>query len=204
MNNKKPDRINKAIAIFRANGGILKTSQALQKGIHQEILYGLQKAGHIIKISRGLYRLNEMPALGEPDLITVTLRIPNAVICLISALAFHGITNQIPHHVDIAIRSNSKLPKLAYPPIKTYWYPESNFETGIEKHEVDGILVPIYSPERTIMDCFKYRNKIGLDVAVEALKLYRERGQMKISLLAEYAKMNRVLKIVRPYLEALT
>jgi len=203
MKNGKTDRVTKAISIFRDSGGILRTSQALAKGIHREILYGLRQMGKIVEISRGLYRLKEMPDLGAPDLITVSLRIPNGIICLISSLAFHDITTQIPHHVDIAIRSDSKLPKLDYPPIKTYWYPEKYFGIGVERHELDGQLVPIYCPERTIMDCFKYRNKIGLDVAVEALKLYHERGKMKTELLAEYARMNRVRKIVSPYIEAL-
>jgi predicted transcriptional regulator of viral defense system len=203
MQPKRQDRFGRAIEIYEANGGILRTSQAIKFGVHQATIYTLRDQGILIEIARGVHRLADLPSLGNPDFIAVTLKIPKAVICLISALSFHDLTTQIPHFVYLAVRRTAMSPKLNYPPIRVFRYAAGHFDKGIDNHEIDGRMVRIYSPERTIMDCFKYRNRIGLDVAVEALKIYRERGRMKTELLAEYARMNRVRKIVAPYLEAM-
>ena len=102
-----------------------------------------------------------MKPISEPDIITVALRIPNAVICLISALSYHNITTQIPHMVFIALEKGAETPRIDYPPISVHRLSGESFTAGIEVYEIDGVSVKVYSPEKTIVDCFKFRNKIG-------------------------------------------
>jgi predicted transcriptional regulator of viral defense system len=192
-----------AKSIFRKHGGTLRTRDAIQAGIHPRTLYAMKEAGLIERLTRGLYRLVDLPGLGDPDLISVALRVPNSVICLISALAFHEITTQIPHAVYLALRQGSRPPKLDHPPISIFWFKGPAFSEGIEVHEVDRVPVRVYSPEKTLADCFKHRNKIGIDVAVEALRLYRKHKPLRADDLVRFAEICRVKKIMRPYLEAI-
>jgi predicted transcriptional regulator of viral defense system len=192
-----------AKSIFLEHGGTLRTRNAIQAGIHPRTLYAMKEAGILERLTRGLYRLVDLPRLGSPDLITVTLRVQNSVICLISALAFHEITTQIPHAVYLALRQGSRSPKLDHPPIRVFWFEGPAFTEGIETHDIDGVPVRIYSPEKTLADCFKHRNKIGIDVAIEALKLYRKHKPLRADQLVRYAKICRVEKVMRPYLEAI-
>jgi len=189
--------------VFNEHGGMLRTSKAIQLGIHPRTLYALRDAGEIERVGRGLYRLSTAPPLSSPDLITVAIRIPRAVVCLISALAHHGLTTQVPHAVDLALPSHAQVPKIDGIPLRVYWYSEPSFSAGIDVVKADGISVRVYSPEKSITDCFKYRNKIGLDVAVEALRTYRERTRRpNLQALARFALVNRVERVMRPYLEA--
>jgi predicted transcriptional regulator of viral defense system len=197
------DRFKKARNIFHRHGGVLRMSEALYAGIHRRMLYSMLEAGVIEQLSRGLYRLADLPPLGNPDLVSVSLKIPNGVICLISALAYHEITTQVPHEVYVALDRGTEAPRLNHPPLRVFWFSGESFTVGIEKHKIDSVPVRIYSPEKTIADCFKYRNKIGLDIAVEALKLYRERKRFRSDDLVKFSKACRVEKIMRPYLEAL-
>ncbi len=188
---------------FREHGGMLRTSNALRLGIHPRSLYALRDSGEVLPVGRGLYRLAKAPALTNPDGIKVALRIPRAVVCLISALAHHELTTQIPHYVDIALPSHAQVPKVDGVPIRVFWFPPRAFEAGVEKVIVDRVPIKIYSAEKTIADCFKYRNKIGIDVAIEALRTYRERvRKLPVNKLMEYARISRVEKVMRPYLEA--
>ena len=193
----------KAKSSFRLHGGILKTSEAIRIGIHPRTLYQLQDAGIIEKLSRGLYRLADLPALGNPDLVSVALKVPNGVICLISALSFHEITTQIPHQVYIAVPRGTEPSRIDHPPVRTFWFTGAAFTEGIETYTVDGINIRVYSLEKTVADCFKYRNKIGLDTAIEALKLYRKHEHFNIDSLIKYARICRVEKVIHPYMEAL-
>jgi predicted transcriptional regulator of viral defense system len=197
------DRFKKARNIFHRHGGVLRMSEALYAGIHRRMLYSMLETGVIEQLSRGLYRLADLPPLGNPDLVSVSLKIPNGVICLISALAYHEITTQVPHEVYVALDRGTETPRLNHPPLRVFWFSGESFTVGIEKHKIDSVPVRIYSPEKTIADCFKYRNKIGLDIAVEALKLYRERKRFRSDDLVKFSKACRVEKIMRPYLEAL-
>ncbi|MBI2411741.1 MAG: type IV toxin-antitoxin system AbiEi family antitoxin domain-containing protein [Deltaproteobacteria bacterium] len=203
MRNLERDRFEKAKNIFRQHGGILKMSEAVQAGIHRKMLYAMRDAGIIEKLDRGLYRLADLPPLGNPDLVSVAMKVPTGVICLISALSFHEITTQIPHEVYIALRRGTESPRLKHPPVRVFRFTGEAFTEGIETPKVDGIQIRIYNPEKTLADCFKYRNKIGLDIAVEALKLYRERKRVKVNEVMRYARICRVEKVMRPYLEAL-
>jgi predicted transcriptional regulator of viral defense system len=166
------------------------------------MLYSLRDKGIIEQVSRGIYRLVELPPISNPDLVTVSLRFPNAVICLISALAYHDITTQIPHAVSVAVRRKSRIPSLDYPPIQAHRFSNEAYNSGIEEHLIDGVPVRIYSAEKTLADCFKFRNKIGMDVALEALKLYKTRKEFNLGELLKYARICRVAQVMRPYLEA--
>ncbi|MDZ7769693.1 MAG: type IV toxin-antitoxin system AbiEi family antitoxin domain-containing protein [Woeseiaceae bacterium] len=188
---------------FRRGGGILRTGEALDQGIHPRTLYAMRDAGLLERLDRGLYRLTDLPPLSDPDIVTVANKIPRGVICLISALHFHDITTQIPHEVSIAVSRGTEPPRLDYPPIRLYWFSGAAFTAGIETHRIDRTPVQIYSAEKTLADCFKYRNKIGMDTVLEALTLYRDQHKSKPRKLIEYAKVCRVEKVMRPYLEAL-
>jgi predicted transcriptional regulator of viral defense system len=193
----------KAINLFRERGGTLRTSEALRLGIHPRTLYALRDAGALEQLSRGLYRLSEMPPLAHPDLVTVALKVPQAVICLLSALAFHELTTQIPHAVHIAVESRAEAPRLGYPPLRVFWFSGLAWREGIETHMLDDVPVRIYSPTKSVADTFKYRNKIGLDVALEALRLYRRHPAFDVGELLGYARVCRVENVIKPYLEAL-
>ena len=153
-------------------------------------------------VSRGLYRLAALPPIENPDLVAAATRFPNAVICLISALDWHGITTQIPHQVHLAVERDARLPVLDYPPVAGYRFSGQAFSAGIEQVEVDGMSLHVYDPEKTLADCFKFRNRIGMDVVLEALELYRTRKTFLPGKLMEYARICRVANVMAPYLEA--
>ena len=196
-------RFDRAVGIFKKHGGILRTAQALRAGIHPGTLYAMRDSGALEAISRGVYRLANSPPLGNPNLVTVATRVPGGVICLISALAFYELTTQIPHEVHVALPRGAEEPRLDHPPIKTYRFTGEAFTEGVEGHELDGVSVRIYSPEKTLADCFKFRNQVGLDTVMEAVRFYRERRSIKVDDLMRYAGICRVKKIIRPYLEAI-
>jgi len=159
--------------LFTKHGGTLRTSQAMRLGIHPRTLYALRDHGEIERVGRGIYRLASASPLTNPDWTAIMSRLPRAVICLISALAHHGLTTQVPHTSDIALPSHSQIPKLDGIAIRVFWFSEPSLSAGVEIVTIDGTDVRVYSAEKTIADCFKYRNKIGLDVAVEGLREYR-------------------------------
>src|SRR4030042_950790 len=200
---KNQNRFEKARNIFKRHGGVLRMSEALQAGIHRRMLYSMLEAGLIEQLSRGLYRLADLPPLGNPDLVSVSLKVPSGVICLISALAYHQITTQVPHGVYVALERGTEVPRLDYPPLRLFWFSGQSFTHGIETHKIHGVPVRMYRPQKKIADCFKYRNKIGIDTAIEALKLYREKKRFKSNDLMQFARVCRVEKVIRPYLEAL-
>src|ERR1700738_2247723 len=188
---------------FRRSGGMLRTGAALRAGIHPRRLYDMRDEGVVEELSRGLYRLADLPPLGSPDLVTVALKIPAGVVCLISALAYHEITTQIPHEVHLALPRGAEPPRLKHPPLRVFWFTGHAFTEGIETHEVDGIRIRVYSPEKTLADCFKYRNKLGLDTVLEALRLYRSRKRPNVDELMKFARVCRVAKGMRPFLNAI-
>ncbi len=202
MTNKGINKqVDAAKQIFRRHDGILKTGEALSQGIHRRTLYAKRDEGVLEHLDRGLYRLADLPPLSDPDLVTVARKIPKGVICLISALHFHNITTQIPHAVSIALNRGTEPPRLTFPPIQLSWFSGEAFTAGVEQHSIDNTTVRFYSAEKTLADCFKYRNKIGMDTVLEALKLYRERMKPKPRKLIQFARVCRVEKSMRPYLE---
>ena len=192
-----------ALTIFHRHGGMMRTAASIGAGIIPWKFYALRDAGLIEQVARGLYRLTEAEPMSTPDLATVGAKIPQAVVCLISALDWHGLTTQIPHEVHVALKRSAYRPKLPYPPVRVYWLTEPCYSAGVELHEVDGVPVRIYSAEKTLVDCFKFRNQVGLDVALEALRFYAERGPVRTETLFAFSKLCRVRGVMRPYLEAL-
>ena len=177
-------------------------SEAIEYGITRYTLYSLRDKGVIEQVSRGIYRLVELPPISNPDLVTVSLRFPSAVICLVSALAYHDITTQIPHDVSVAVPRDSRMPSLDYPPIQAHKFSKEAYKSGIVEHLIDRVPVKVYCPEKTLADVFKFRNRIGMDVVLEALKLYKSRKIFDLGELLKYAKICRVEEVMRPYLEA--
>lgn len=177
-------------------------SEALRHGISRYTLYKMRDKGVLEQVSRGIYRLVDLPPISQPDLVTVSLRYPNAVVCLISALSFHEMTTQIPHAVSLAVPRSARMPSLDNPPVRAYKFSEEAFRTGIERHSIDGVTIQVYSPEKTLADCFKYRNKLGMDVVLEALKRYRSDQRVNREGLIKYARVCRVEKVMQAYLEA--
>ncbi len=192
----------KAKAVFRKHGGIMRMTNAVQAGIHRNTLYAMRDAGVIEQLSRGLFRLADAPPLANPDLVTVARRVPRGVICLISALALHDLTTQIPHEIWLAVSRGSEPPRVDYPPVRVFRYADKAFAEGIEIKKMDDSPLRVYSREKTLADCFKYRNKIGLDTVVEALKRYKQQGIINADALMRYAQICRVANVMRPYLEA--
>jgi len=184
-------------------GGMVRSKDAIAAGVYARTLTQLERKGKLEKIARGIYRLNSNKRISNPDLVTVALRIPKGVICLISALAFHKLTTQIPHKVYLALPELTRSPKLEYPPVVVHRFRGKAFEEGIDEILIDGVAVKIYNPEKTLADCFKFRNKIGMDVVLEALKFYRSRKKFDIIAIMKYAKICRVEKQMKPYIEAI-
>ena len=189
--------------IFRQNNGILRTSEALQLGIAPSTLYHMRDAGEIVRMNRGLFYLAEDQPPKDFDLMQVALLVPRAIICLISALAYFDLTTQIPHRVWIALPRSSQRPRLAYPQLEVVWLPHGPYQAGMEVHTINGKPVRIYSREKTLADCFRYENRVGKDVVLEALKEYKRQGDVSVENLMKFARIDRVEEKIKPYLEAI-
>jgi predicted transcriptional regulator of viral defense system len=192
-----------ALEVFREHGGVLRTKDAIELGIHPRTLYELRDDGTLEQLSRGVYRLASLPELSDPDLVTVALRVPRGVICLVSALAFHDATSEVPHEVQIALPSGSKTPKLDHPPLRVFRFSGPALTEGIETAAIDAVDVRIYGLAKTVADCFRFRNKLGIDVAVEALREALRRKGVQPAEILRYARLCRVESVILPYLEAM-
>ncbi|MBL4818878.1 MAG: type IV toxin-antitoxin system AbiEi family antitoxin domain-containing protein [Deltaproteobacteria bacterium] len=181
----------------------MRTREVLKAGIYQRTLYLMRQEGVIEPLARGVNHLVEIPLPPHVDLVIAALIAPKSTICLISALDFHGITTQIPHFVYLAVPKGTKAPKIRYPNVRIFTYSLKDLAAGITEHTVGNFKIRVSSPEKTVVDCFKYRNKIGLDVAIEALKLCVERTKTSPAKFLKYARIAKVNKIISPYLETL-
>lgn len=197
------EKIEEAIEVFTQQGGVLRMSEALDEGIYRRTLYHMLEEGYITKLERGVYKLVGKDPLSNPDLAIVATKIPKARICLVSALDYHEMTNEIPHRVHIALPRTSRDPKLDYPPLSVYRFSGKSLTEGVKEHEVDGIKVQIYNPAKTIADCFKFRNKIGKDIAIEALERGIREGKASYKEILHYAEICRVKTVIKPYLESI-
>lgn len=196
-------RASRAEAAFRKAGGVLRTAQVMRAGIHPRDLYALRDAGVLEVVSRGVYRLADLPPLAEPDLAVVAARVPKAVIAVVSALHLHGLTTEIPHAVSIALPKGTSRPRLDWPPLRVYWFSGALYTEGIETHVRDGVVLKVYGAARTVADCFRLRSRLGIEVAVEALRTGLEERTFTPAEVMRMAQRLRVSGVIRPYLEAL-
>jgi predicted transcriptional regulator of viral defense system len=192
----------RALEVFRSRGGTLRFSEAQRAGIHPALLYRLRNQGVLQAMARGVYRLSDLPTPTHPDLVIVSRAVPRGVICMISALAWYELTSEIPHAIDCALPRGNSVPHLRHPPLRLHWFSGAAYSEGIETHTIDGTPVRIYSPEKTLADCFKYRNKLGIDTVLDALRRYRAKYGLRVDALTRYARVCRVDSVMRPYLEA--
>jgi len=189
--------------LFKQHHGQLRMIEAINAGISRKQFYSWRDKNLIIPISRGVYRLSSLPSLSNHDLVVISLRFPKSVICLLSALAYHQLTTHIPHVIDVAVLRTARSPKLTFPPVQAHRFSEPAFSTGIKIEHIDNVPVRIYNPEKTLVDCFKFRHKIGMDIFLEALQCYKKTFPLRINQLFEYAQLCRVKKAIVPYFEGI-
>jgi predicted transcriptional regulator of viral defense system len=200
----KDDKYRKEIAAFRLVGGNMTyTNATVNANISNRTLYEMRDNGIIEPISRGLYRLKDNPPMNHQDLVIVTLKVQKGVLCLISALSFYNLTTQIPSKIYVAIPRESHPPKLEYPPVTYFKFSGKAYSEGINTFKLDNVDIRIYCPEKTIADCFKYRNKIGMDITLESLKDAWKRKMIDLNKLNYFAKICRVENVMKPYLESM-
>ncbi|CZI33488.1 Uncharacterised protein [Legionella pneumophila] len=183
--------------------GIVKISDLSAKGITRATVSRLVSENKLEKLAPGLYCLPEAEFSEKESLVIIASRVPQAVFCLLTALQIHELTTQLPRKVWIAMPRSSHTPHIEYPPVKMVQYSEEAFSEGVEIIESDNTKLRVYNVAKTIADCFKHRNKIGLDVAIEALKEAYTQNKVSMDDLWHYAKICRVANVMRPYLEAI-
>ena len=182
--------------------GIMRLSDLKSEGVHPPTLSRLVEEGVLFRPSRGIYELADAEVEAAHSLAEVAVRVPKGVVCLISALAYHEITLQLPRSVWIAIGSSDRKPAIDYPPICAVHYSEKALRTGAETHTISSVPVRIFDPARSIVDCFRFRSKVGLDVAMEALRMGWRSRKSRPDDIVNYAQALRIWTVVRPYLES--
>ena len=196
------DARNRVLALAR-RGAVVRTRDATAAGVHTQVLTRLLRAGTLERVSPGRYRLAAADVTEHHDLILASATVPSGVVCLLSALRFHNIGTQLPHQVWIAVTRGTRVPRIKRPPLRTVRVSPSMFNQGIERHRLEGHAVRVYSLARTVADCFRFRNTIGLDVALEALKESWRSGRLNLDELHRAAKQLRVNRVMQPYLETI-
>jgi len=184
--------------------GVQRTRDLEKLGASRQYLSNLVARGVILRVQRGLYTLPNGDISEHRTIVEACKRVPKGIICLLSALHFHDLTTQLPSQVWIAIDVKARRPNTQSSPIKFVRFSGRSLEAGVKIHRIEGVPVQVYSPAKTVADCFKYRNKIGLDVALEALRDCRRQRKANMDELWRYAKICRVANVMRPYLESLT
>jgi predicted transcriptional regulator of viral defense system len=184
--------------------GVLRPRDLDADGIPREYLRRLLDEGLLDRTGRGLYVVAGSKPTPNHTLAEVCKRVPHGVVCLLSALQFHELTTQAPFEVWLAINEKARLPKVEYPPMRVVRFSGQALEFGVKEHRVEGVVVKVYSPAKTVADCFKYRNKIGLDVAMEALRDCWRKRRATMDQLSSAAEACRVANVMRPYQESLT
>lgn len=197
---KKPP-VDPALALLDALG-TARSRDLEAAGVSRTRIRRLVERGVIERVGRGLYRLPGAPFTEGRDLAEVARRVPRGVVCLLSALRFHDLTTQNPFEVWLAIDRKAWRPRVEHPPLRLVYLSGAPFREGVEEHDVDGARVRVFSAAKTVADCFKFRNKIGIDVAVEALRAYRRAQPKQLEALWRFAEIDRVTRVLRPYLEA--
>jgi predicted transcriptional regulator of viral defense system len=193
----------KRILEMARHSGVVSTGEVRSEAIHHEYLRQLCAEGKLVRESRGLYTLADAEVTVHHGLVQASKAIPKGVICLLSALRFHEIGTQAPREVWMAIDRRAARPRVKNPGMRIVRFSGKALTEGIEERRVEGVTVKIYNPAKTVADCFKYRNKIGLDVALEALRDVIREQRASADELWRYAKVCRVSNVIRPYMEAI-
>ena len=193
---------SRVLALLREKG-LLRPRELGELGIPRSTLQRLLRDGEVERVARGLYALPGDLLSEHQSLLEVSKQVPEGVVCLLSALAFHGIGTQLPHEVWVAIGGKARAPIVPQVAVRIVRFSSESLGHGVEHHRIGGVELRVTSPAKTVADCFKYRNKVGLDVAVEALReAWRDR-RIRAAELWEAARVGRVEEVIRPYVEAL-
>lgn len=186
-----------------AERGLIRPRDLTERGLPTVALTRLVRQGRLQRVGRGLYALPDRPVSEHNALAEVAHKHPQAIVCLLSALRFHDLTTQSPFEVWLAIPNKARAPKMDYPPLRIVRFSGEALNVGVEDHVIDGVPVRVTSVARTVADCFKFRNKIGLDVALEALQEAWRAKRVSMDELWQYATLCRVTNVMRPYMESL-
>lgn len=198
----RPETLSQRVLDLARQKGMLRPIDLRSVGAPPVVLARLAASGQMEKIGRGLYRLPDTHVSENESLATISVKVPQAVFCLLSALQFHDLTTQLPRQVWIAMPRGSHVPKIDYPPVRMIQFTGEAYTEGVEEFDRDRVRLRVYGVAKTIADCFKHRNKIGLDVALEALREARKQKKASADDLWRFAKICRVANVMRPYLEA--
>lgn len=185
------------------NAGIVRVRDVRAQGLHPEHLRRLVAEGLVERIARGVYVLADAEPTPNHSLAQVAKKVPHGVVCLLSALRFHDVGTQNPFEVWLAIDRKARKPSLGTPKLRIVRFSGAALETGVERHEIEGVTVAVYTVAKTVVDCFKYRNKIGLDIAIEALRQGLRERTFTYDELWAHAKACRMASVMRPYLETM-
>jgi len=192
------------LPVFDVHHGYASLKELKKQGIHTETIRRLLDDGAIEKVKPGLYKLADMPMLSNQGMIDVCTAMPKAVVCLHSALSHHELTTTQPATIMLALPRESKPVKLSYPPTQIFYFSLHNHRSGIERVQTQAGSFAIYSAEKTLVDCFRYRHKLGMEVALEGLKNYLHRPKRNLNQLLKYARVGRMFRVMKPYIEAIT
>jgi len=201
---KRPKSRKDRVLDLARQAGVLRPRDLDAEGIPRVYLRRLLAEGLLDRPGWGIYVAADLKPTPHHSLAEASKRVPHGIVCLLSALQFHGLTTQAPFEVWLAIDQKARLPKVEYPPLRVVRFSGPALESGIKEHRIEGVAVKIYTPAKTVADCFKYRNKIGLDVALEALRDCWKKRRATMDELWQAAKTCRVANVMRPYLESLT
>jgi len=193
----------KRVLDLARKGGILRPRDLQTKGLPKDYLWRLHKQEKLEKVGRGMYAMPGAVMSEHQTVVQAALRVPHGVVCLLSALRFHDLTTQSPFEIWMAIDVKARGPKEEIIPLRIVRFSGKALTTGVETHSIEGVTVRVYNPPKTVADCFKYRNKIGLDVAIEALRDCWRKKLATSDQIWHYAKVCRVSRVIRPYLESL-
>ncbi len=196
--------LHQNILDLAAERGLIRPRDLTERGLPTVALTRLVRQGRLQRVGRGLYALPDRPVSEHNALAEVARKHPHAIVCLLAALRFHDLTTQSPFEVWLAIPNKARAPKMDYPPLRIVRFSGEALTVGVEHHVIDGVPVRVTSIARTVADCFKFRNKIGLDVALEALQEAWRAKRVSMDDLWRYATLCRVANVMRPYMESLS
>lgn len=197
---KKDERMYE---VFKTHKGFARTKDILAAGVHTRNIKRAREKGQVVQVKRGFYRLAEIPLISNQGFVDLARAVPEGVICLLSALAYYELTTFNPSVIAMAICRGSRKPKIEYPPVEFYHFSKKQFEAGINKIKIKSHEIRIYGPEKTICDCFRYRNKLGIDITKEGLSEYLKRKDRSLEKLFEYAEICRIKPLLQTWLNAM-